>query len=253
MKGNDIIINAGQSNSSGAGLGDFEDSDTSLDGRIFQIGRDLTLKPATRLLEYWKWAPAGTSYDLTLARLYAGKFLTKGRNLIVVPAAVGGSSILDWLGKVAGRPYYENMKKRTEVALAQPGKNKIVLWVEHQGEADVGIIDNPNDPRHPLMASGEDFYREKLALIDRVRADFGTFPMVFGLFSRGTSKRAGGQQVLEAIQRVCKDRPLCGTTKAIDLQLNADLGIKNRAGHFSSAAQETLAHRHFAEFQRLIK
>jgi hypothetical protein len=252
VAGYDIIINAGQSNSSGGGLGPFTESDASKDGQIFQMGRyapnNLLIIPATRNLQYVS-TPDGTSYDLTLARLYARDYLASDRNVLVIPAAHSGTSILNWLDYVRSnfKSEYLDMRMRANLGLSQTGLNRVVAWFEHQGEEDISIIGDTGDARHPLMSSGNDYYVKKLELIDRVRRDFGFIPMVFGLFTHNDSGSAAAISVIAAIRRAITVRQGCFITETSGLETNSDIG-QGSGGHFSSAGYEVLATRHFSNF-----
>jgi hypothetical protein len=257
--GFDIIIYAGQSNEVGRGIGPWTDSDPSNDGAIFQVGRwgadDMTIVPMAAVLQFWSQSNTGHGHGITYARLYAAQRLEVSRQVLLVPAADGGTSILQWLGLIQGNgnDLWGDMAARIAFALGQPGNNRIVAWVEHQGETDIVIALNPSDPNHALMPDAMTYQARKLDLIDKVRSAFGTFPMTFGLFAPGwianNPVKASFQAALAA---VCAQRPLCATVDTSWLSDNHMVDPSQTAIHFSAAAQETLAVRHAAALAALL-
>lgn len=261
--GADIILYTGQSNDVGWGIGDFTDSDNSLDGRCFQIGRffgaNMTVIPmvsdtdVVNPLHFWEY-DKGRGFGLTFARLYAANILEPGRAVILIPAAHGLTSILQWLGLIAGtgEPLYSDMAARINLALATPG-SRIVAWIENQGETDANIAAIPSDPNHALMPNAATYKARKLDLIDKVRAEFGTFPMIFGLFCDAwVGTNAGRLAFEQAIRDAASERQMCAVTETSGLQSNHDVDPTQFTGHFSAAAQEELAPRHFATYCNLL-
>jgi hypothetical protein len=255
--GPDIIIYPGQSNTCGLGIGPFTDNDASHDNCIFQIGRtgdqNMKIIPAKEPLDFWRNTRHG--YCMTFARLYAATLLQPGRSIIIIPAACAETTILQWLGIVPGpRTWrlYRNMSARTNLGLSQGGA-RMVAWIEQQGEADVNIASTPSDPNYSLMPDAATYQARKLDLVDRVRKDFGIFPMVFGMMSpEWVATKPLAPAFEDAIKAVCDLRPLCAWTDTTGLGSNYDVDPTQNPIHFNAAAQEELAHRHFATYCNML-
>lgn len=256
LPGNDILMVPGQSNGVGEGIGDW--SGPPPDPRVFQVGRygadNMQLIPAVRPLQYWTQQKHG--FDLSLACYIAAKYLPPQRNLVIVPAGCGGTSILQWLGldRGNGDDLYADQLARVRLCLALPGTNRIIGYFEQQGEADIQISLDPNDPRFPLMPDPPTYGARKVDLIDALRRDLGMFPMFFGLFTHRHVGEEGLAQIEgfeDAIRAAASSRPRCFVTGGMsDLLLNCDVGGDPDDRHFSASSQETMAALHFRNFMR---
>ena len=259
--GADVIIYPGQSNTVGYGIGSYTDSDPSNDSRIFQVGRffgtNMTIipmaNPSNTLnpLHFWEYNE-GRGYGVTFARLYAARF--PSRPVIIVPAAHGQTSVLQWDGEwpPGGPPLYADMAARIRLALSIPG-SRIVGWIENQGETDANLALNTADPDHYLMPDAATYLANKLTYLDQARSDFGTFPIVLGGFSHEwMGSNATRLAFQAAVQQATTLRDLCAFTDTTGVQSNYDADPTQWSGHFSAAGQEDLAQRHFETFCSLL-
>lgn len=253
FEGTDILVIAGQSNGVGQGTGEYGDDPALLaqDAKIFQIGRrgalDKTIIPAQDPLEFWvipaTWPFKG--FGMPLARRYAKDVLAPGRRLLLVPAAQGATVIDQW-DPAQKRLLYTDMKERIDLALAQPGDNKLVGVIWQQGESDV-----------LQLAGGDQTYDAKtyanrvVALAGALRADFasqGCFPFLVGEMPREWMQNA-----------VIPAETLVATKTAVTNAVSAALpsigcssfvssdGLTSSAGdpiHFSAAGQAALGSRY---------
>lgn len=265
MSGNDIVLSIGQSNELGHGLGPYITPSVAFDSRIFQIGRfknqsgsidhDMKIIPATDALEYWDINPATQTahgHAMSFCRLYAATFLPPGRNVLIVPAAHGGSSVLEWLQIVTndeGQHLYDDFGVRANLALAQPGFNRIVACLDFQSEQDVAYADNDRLPNHDLMPDAEVYRARKTELVDRIRADFGMFPWFLGLdcdaWLPGDPIKAAFAQM---IRDVAASRALLAVCETAGVESNIAVDPLENPVHFSAAGQEVLAQRLIAGF-----
>jgi hypothetical protein len=196
-------------------------------------------------LQFWEYNE-GRGYGVTFARLYAAQF--PSRPIVLIPAAHGQTSILQWNGKMAGPPLYDDMAARIGLALSIPG-SRITGWIENQGETDANLALDTSNPNHYLMPDAATYLTEKLYLIDRVRADFGTFPMVFGGFSHEWMGTNTTRLAFEAaVKQAASERDLCAFTDTTGVLSNYDADPTQWVGHFSGAGQEDMAGRHFETF-----
>jgi hypothetical protein len=140
----------------------------------------------------------GFAYPFALRYAFA---LPANRKVLIIPAAKGGTSILEWDNVInafgsatatssdvySGAPdstiLYDDMVSRVRAVLAQNPKNRVVAFLWHQGGADMNALYSIDSPLHPFMSS-EATYRSKLQRFhDRVRnefADQGCFPIILG-------------------------------------------------------------------------
>ena len=127
-----IFILAGQSNMAGRGYVQPQDTVASL--QVLTLDKSNEWVYAKEPLHYYEpertGLDCGLSFGKKLAALY-GKNITIG----LVPCAVGGSSIEQWLGDSTYRnvTLYSNLVKKVNIA-SQYGTIKGLLW--HQGESN---------------------------------------------------------------------------------------------------------------------
>ena len=127
-----VFILAGQSNM--AGRGKVEPVDTIPDIRIFTINKEGELLLAKEPLHFYE--PAATGLDCGLS---FGKELLKhipdSISVLIIPTAVGGSSISQWINDSTFRnvTLMTNFKEKIEIG-QKYGTIKGILW--HQGEND---------------------------------------------------------------------------------------------------------------------
>src|SRR5262249_39798574 len=137
---------------------------------IGRIGTsNFQIVPANRALHFWdvaseSWKPVGIGHSFI--REYA-KTLSPGRKVLVVPAARGGSSILEW--EARGALYYD-MNQRIQRALQTNPESRVVAILWHQSESDILSTVDPN------------VYAEKLKTVfSQLRSDVpGSFPILVG-------------------------------------------------------------------------
>lgn len=129
-----VFILAGQSNMAGRGL--VEPQDTVPDERILTINKNQNLIIAKEPLHFYETSIQMTGLDCGLS---FGRSLIKqvpdSISVLLIPTAVGGSSISQWLGDSIHRDVrlLTNFKEKAEIGMKY-GQIKGVLW--HQGESD---------------------------------------------------------------------------------------------------------------------
>jgi Carbohydrate esterase, sialic acid-specific acetylesterase len=161
-----VFIMAGQSNMAGRGL--VEPADTIPHPRIYSIDSNGYLIIAKEPLHFYEPSLTGLDCGLSFAR----KILEKAPAdiaILMIPVAVGGSSISQWLGDSIHRGVnlYSNYLEKLAIA-KKYGTLKGILW--HQGESDTN-------------ERGIASYKERLhQLFSRFRADAGftTLPILIG-------------------------------------------------------------------------
>lgn len=196
--GYDIILGAGQSNGRGAAMAapgawpPRYPADRNL-SRILQVNEfrpgHIELRPGhvdpLNELPETNWLRVGPL--VTFARRYAAEVLERRRKIIIVPAAVSGSSILQWQNEpVAFVPetpfsYFNRLIRWALWAYRLDGENRFVGTVIHNGETDCIWATQ----RRKVMPNADKFRRLEVDLVRRINARLGTeIPTTLGEMSR---------------------------------------------------------------------
>jgi len=186
-----IFIMAGQSNMAGRGV--VEPPDTLSNSRILTINRDNEIIIAKEPLHFYEPNLTGLDCGVSFARE-----LIRHRNsitILLVPAAVGGSSSTQWLGDSLHRNVrlLSNFKTRVE-AVKKYGTMKGILW--HQGETDASKLE--------LIRS---YQARWLAVMKSLRDELGDVPIVVGelgqfLYGREKNDYAMARMVNEQLAQL---------------------------------------------------
>ena len=134
-----VFIMAGQSNMAGRGL--VEPQDTILSKRILTINKKGDIIYAKEPLHFYESSMTGLDCGLSFGKSLLTHIPDKV-TILLIPAAVGGSSISQWLGDSVHRNVRLLTNFREKVTLARKlGQIKGILW--HQGESDANAKDIP--------------------------------------------------------------------------------------------------------------
>jgi hypothetical protein len=134
-----VFIMAGQSNMAGRGI--VEPEDTVSDKRILSINKDGQIIVAKEPLHFYESDRTGLDCGVSFAKTLIPK-IPDSVSILMIPTAVGGSSIRQWLGDSVYRnvKLFSNFSSKVEIA-KQNGIIKGILW--HQGESDANGKDIP--------------------------------------------------------------------------------------------------------------
>lgn len=243
----DIIIQAGQSNSEGYGLGD-ADQPYEPNDRVWYMNGDFTLSCAAERV-------AGNRIQSTFALSFAQEYLShgllkEGRKLLILRTAVGGTGFLDNHWKMTD-DLYLRMMEMIRTALSLNEKNCLVGFLWHQGETDA-----------LLNASYEIHYNHLMRLLRSVRNEFAVpeLPFIAGDFVQQWKHDNIGicTPVVNAIHDVCRD---CGHGIFVEtggLKSNAqelydDPQEAEDTIHFSRRATYSLGKRYFEAFVKVFE
>lgn len=221
-----VFILAGQSNMAGRGL--VEPQDTTPDKRILTINKDGQLIVAKEPLHFYEPALTGLDCGYSFGKTII-KSIPDSIAVLIIPTAVGGSSITQWLGDSIHRnvKLFSNFLEKIENA-KQYGVIKGILW--HQGESDANENDIP-------------YYKERLSvLLKRFRSAVGndSLPVLIGKLGSFSNDKANWKLINKAINEYSlEDRH----TAVIS---TADLKHKGDSIHFNSKGQRMMGRR-FAE------
>ena len=127
-----VFILAGQSNMAGRGI--VEPQDTVTNNRILSINKNGDLIIAKEPLHWYEPERTGLDCGHSFGKTII-KNLPDSISVLLIPTAVGGSSISQWLGDSLHRnvKLLSNFLAKIEIA-KQYGIIKGILW--HQGESD---------------------------------------------------------------------------------------------------------------------
>ena len=134
-----VFIMAGQSNMARRGI--VEPEDTISDKRILSINKDGEIIIAKEPLHFYEAERTGLDCGVSFAKTLIPK-IPDSISILIIPTAVGGSSIRQWLGDSVYRnvKLFSNFLAKVEIA-KQNGIIKGILW--HQGESDANEKDIP--------------------------------------------------------------------------------------------------------------
>jgi Carbohydrate esterase, sialic acid-specific acetylesterase len=221
-----VFLLAGQSNMAGRGV--VEAQDTLIDPRIFSINAQGEVIFAKEPLHFYEPNLVGLDCGLSFGKALL-PYIPKKVSILILPTAVGGSSIGQWLGDSTHRKVKLWSNFLEKVAIGKKyGQIKGILW--HQGESDA------NDKNSPL-------YPENLArLLQNFRTAVGNpqLPVLMGELGAYSQNPEQWKKINQLIwAHAAKDL----FTSVISTQ---DLQHKGDKIHFDSAGQRVIGQR-FAE------
>ncbi|MFD2697757.1 sialate O-acetylesterase, partial [Mesonia sediminis] len=220
-----VFLLAGQSNMAGRGL--VEPQDTIPSKRILTINKKNELIYAKEPLHFYE--PTMTGLDVGLS---FGEELIKNVpdsiSVLLIPTAVGGSSITQWLNDDNFRnvQLFTNFKEKLELGKSY-GTLKGIIW--HQGENDAT---NEKDIEN---------YQNKLnQLITKFRKTSGNnkLPIIIGELGSFSANREQWEKINEKIRAYASTDSLTKVVKTADLEHKGD------KVHFSSESIRILGERY---------
>lgn len=225
-----VFILAGQSNMAGRGF--VEPEDTIPDNRILTINKSNEIVIAKEPLHFYEPTLTGLDCGVSFARNLLNQ-LPASASILLVPTAVGGSSIEQWLGDSVWRQVklLSNFTEKVKIA-NDVGILKGILW--HQGESNAntkaGIERYPNQ-----MADLAEVFRKisKSPDLPVLVGEIGSFskqPQLYDQFNKNL------------LQFVNNDRNSA-------LIKTGDLIHKGDSLHFDAGAQRTLGERFAIAFK----
>lgn len=254
----DIILEAGQSNAEGSGIGPVT-REYVPDERIVYLRPSVDVKVVDNwlVIDYddvpfiYEIADERPFNDnkvgdlsLTFAEDYirSGR-LAEGRKLLIIRAAIGGTG---FTRKHWGMDdiLYKKMIELTDFALAQNPENRLVGFLWHQGEHDA---DNymPTEEYRGLMT----------ALVDSVKARYdATLPFICGGFANEWVQSCPdkGEPIMQVLRELAAAQN-GAYVETTDLPSNNQTVQNGDVIHFSRESLHILGHRYFDAFQRLTE
>lgn len=225
-----VFILAGQSNMAGRGL--VEPQDTVPDNRVYTINKQGKIIFAKEPLHFYEPSMAGLDSGLSFGKALI-KQIPDTISVLLIPTAVGGSSITQWINDSIHREVklLSNFKQKAALGMRH-GVVKGILW--HQGESDA-------------KAKDAALYQSRLALLfQKFRNIVGNKETSIVIGQLGSySTNALWSKINEHIKYYVSTDPSTGQV------ITADLKHKGDKVHFNSEAQRIMGERYAKEFMRL--
>ena len=236
----DIIIQGGQSNSEGCGIGHVNHP---YEPRPDILMMDNTFKISILQEKVWENNTVG-NFVQTFAKDYInnGK-LEDGRKLLILMAAVGGTGFYDNRWGMEDDLFLK-MTEMIKTALAPNPANRTVTFLWHQGETDTG---NPVRDIH---------YNNLITLVKSVRqtAKNENLPFIAGdLVQQWKQKNLEiCIPIVTAIKDVCKDIGNAAFVGSDGLTSNDEVLRNGDDIHFSREALYKMGHRYYDAYNNII-
>ena len=224
-----VFILAGQSNMAGRGI--VEAEDTIPNERVFTINQAGEIILAQEPLHWYEPLLTGLDCGLSFGKTLA-PHLPDSVDILILPTAVGGSSISQWIGDSTYRnvTLLSNFKEKVALGNAN-GTIKGILW--HQGESDTGSEE--------LI----ELYQERLkTLFLKFRTEIGndTLPVLIGELGSFSANDAKWQAVNKQIRAYVATDPFASLIPTSDFTHKGDFI------HFNSEGQRTMGERFALKF-----
>jgi len=242
----DIIIQAGQSNSVGEGIGIVEKPYTVTD-RVWYMHPYMYLELAQ---EYVMQNYAQSNYSLAFSQRYMDTGLLKtDRKLLILRSAVGATSFYDNHWTLNGCLYL-HMLDMIQTALEMNPENRLVAFLWHQGETDAANA-----------VSFDEHYHNLSALLSSVREKYAvpTLPFIAGDFVPHWKQKNEqySAPIEDAIRAVCREAGYSAFVETTGLLSNAQ--DETHPGfrcddiiHFCRKSIYELGYRYFDAFLKCI-
>jgi len=235
----DIIIQGGQSNSEGCGIGPVEHPYVPRPDILVMDG-DLNIQIAEDKI--WDKDTVG-NFGFSFAQRYVedGR-LQSGRKLLILLAAVGGTGFSDhrWGSE---DDLFLRMIKMIETALGMNSENRPVAFIWHQGEAETG---DPDREKHYKNLS-------KLVGLTRTAAGCDDLPFIAGDFVNQwkNANLAACEPIVSAMKGVCKDIGSAAFVETDGLTSNDEVLGNGDEIHFSREALYLMGGRYYDAFKSI--
>ena len=235
----DIIIQGGQSNAEGCGLGPIGEFHVP-SANVLYMNNDFTIKIAEERVN--ENEQKVNEFSLSFCGEYIKKGRLKdGRKLLVLRCAIGGTG---WVDKRWGMndDLYLKMMAMIKSALELNPGNKLVAFLWHQGENDCG-------------SPYEVHYNHLKELVESVRTAYNcpNLPFIAGDFVNEwkTILFEHCKEISRAIKDVCNNIGHAGFVETEGLSSNSQAMGNADTIHFSREALRLMGIRYFGVFENI--
>ncbi len=231
-----VFIMAGQSNMAGCGF--VEPQDTLPNKKILTIDKWMNWVYAKEPLHFYEPSLTGLDCGMSFANTVLDA-IPEGYAVAVIPCAVGGSSVEQWLNNEnhRGVTLLDNFKEKVSFA-ADYGIIKGIIW--HQGENNA----------HPKLIPHYAQRLDSLLKTFRLITNNDTLPIVLG--ELGTYAQPNEKQMQwDAINTVLNNIAI--KDEGIALVKTGDLKHKGDYLHFNAESLRKLGERYAVKYLELIK
>ncbi len=154
-----IYIMAGQSNMAGRGV--VEAQDTVSHPRIITINQAHKFILAKEPLHFYEPALTGLDCGLSFAKKMISE-IDSSITILLIPTAVGGSSIKQWLGDSLHRNVKLQTNFREKIEFARKhGIIKGILWHQGESDAELRLIPGYENRLHELFTQLRSYARNR--------------------------------------------------------------------------------------------
>ncbi len=236
----DIIIQAGQSNSEGSGLGDAS-CPYIPNENVWYLTGDFNIENAR---EYVYGNQILSNYSLSFSNEYIKHGLLKnGRKLLILRTSVGGTGFLDnrW---GLNDDLFLRMMEMIKMSLELNNNNRLVAFLWHQGETDA-----------ILGASYQTHYKNLSSLLSTISKTYlcENIPFIAGDFVKQWKDEniKSCEPVVSAIQDAFHNMPYGKFVFTDELLSNAQTFECDDIIHFSRESLYILGEKYFNAFKEL--
>ncbi len=221
-----VFLMAGQSNMAGRGL--VEPADTISNKRIWSIDTMGQVIYAKEPLHFYEPTRTGLDCGVSFARTLL-KNIPEHISILLLPTAIGGSSIQQWLGDSLYRGVHLMQNFEEKLAIGQRyGTIKGILW--HQGESDA----------KPARIAIHKEQIGKLVSHFRNRSQNKRLPFIIGELGSYSNSNNYWQQINQILASFAQQDQYASLIETQDLKHGGD------SVHFNSESQRLMGKR-FAE------
>lgn len=228
-----VFILAGQSNMAGRAF--VEPEDTIFHTRVLSINKNEQLVYAKEPLHFYEPSVTGLGCGLSFAKNLI-KDIPDSITVLLIPTAVGGSSLTHWLGDSTHNEVkiLTNFNSKIDIAKSL-GNIKGILW--HQGESDAT----------PMDVSNYDVKLSSLFELFRTKIGNRNLPILIGELGSYSSEHVTWNLINKKIKVVEQKDSHIYIISTLDLKDNGD-GV-----HFNSASQRKMGERMANTFLSKLK
>ena len=252
----DIIIQGGQSNAEGSGIGPVS-QEFLLNSNIKYLNakKHVDLVEEGLCIEYVdepfviEEAKERIVQDeiigdfaLTFAEDYIkNKCLEEGRKILIIRGAIGGTGFYKGHWGLQDKVYLK-LLEMVDYALKLNPENRIVAFLWHQGEHDA-FEGNP----------AETYYKQLTAMLKGVRSRYDKMPFIAGDFVNDWKSKnlASCEPIINVIRRVVAESGKAAFVETVDLLSNNQKTQNGDELHFCRESLHELGHRYFQAFMQL--